>query len=111
MSVTIKDYTPFHDDERDTQIPLLSVQDIIKMADEYGESISTALDVKAFYEAKIASGELRVNVKAKLLDGNPEEPEDSSWSNVHCSNCLRYFMHGHDPMPGEFCRCGAMIVE
>ena len=63
--------------------------------------------VRDFYENLITSGELMVSKTATLIPGK--------YGGVECSQCGRDYPNpGVDPNSlnvGEFCRCGARIIE
>lgn len=62
-----------------------------------------ASNVRDFYEAKIASGELRVVKKVR-----PEWSEYHTWQ---CPHCFQQWHEHNSPDVGEFCLCGAQIIE
>ena len=65
-----------------------------------------AKDVRDFYEAKIASGELMV-VKTATINRHEHNGGDE------CSECQHFFPDYEERPPslGEFCYCGAKIIE
>ena len=106
------------------QRPLLSYRDMIALLDEEAEDNGVndetpdgklqwsgmtmgGVVLREFYEAKITSGELMVSKTATLIPGK--------YGGVECSQCGRDYPNpGVDPNSlnvGEFCRCGARIIE
>lgn len=91
--------------------PLLSddaLSAMMKPRDEYTAAWLGGDKVRDFYEAKITSGELRV---VKTVRPNWNMDADGKWGSWECLHC-RQVWYSHDtPDPGEFCKCGAKIVE
>lgn len=64
----------------------------------------TARAIRDHYERLITSGELRVVKTARVICS-----ADTGW-NPQCSECQKT-IEGSDIDIGEFCRCGAKIIE
>ena len=90
-------------------ITILRAIETYKIEGECGVKYPVPLwrDIMAIINAKITSGELIVVKTATLIPGK--------YGGVECSQCGRDYPNpGVDPNSlnvGEFCRCGARIIE
>ncbi|HRA18741.1 MAG TPA: hypothetical protein PLZ24_16510 [Flavobacteriales bacterium] len=108
------------------QRPLLSYRDMIAILDEEAEDNGVndetqdgklqwsgmtmgGIVLREFYEAKITSGELMV-VKTVKPQWNFENDPEGKWGTWECE-CFRRWDSNNTPDVGEFCNCGARIIE
>lgn len=76
---------------------------------DIGEDISLANEAVKTLQAMLASGELMV-VKTVKPQWNFENDPEGKWGTWECE-CFRRWDSNNSPDVGEFCNCGARIIE